>query len=60
MKQLTCTCGHTPRQPKADQNCTCQKCGKEYYYSRSLRKWMFTHRTHEVKGGMTSEERMRV
>jgi len=48
MKQLTCTCGHTPKQPKRNQNGTCPKCGKEYYYSEPLGKWLFTQRIHDI------------
>jgi len=36
MKQLTCTCGRTPNQPKHNQNGICPHCGKEYYYSKPL------------------------
>jgi len=50
MKQITCTCGHTTK-PSKNQNITCQKCGKEYYHSRPLGKWMYAHRVNEVKGG---------
>jgi len=27
------------------------ECGKEYYYSKPLGKWMFTHRVHSVQEG---------
>jgi len=49
MKRLTCTCGATTKAAK-NSNCTC-KCGKEYYYSKPLGKWLFTHRVHSVKEG---------
>ena len=51
MKNLTCTCGTTSKSKKSGHNCICNKCGKEYYYSNPLGKWLFTQRTHEVKEG---------
>ena len=54
MRNLTCTCGNVPKQPKLHQNGICPKCGKEYYYVKALGKWMFTQRTHKIEGGKKS------
>jgi hypothetical protein len=43
LKLLTCTCGHVTRVKKlyGYYEGTCEKCGKRYYYSQPLGKWLY-------------------
>jgi hypothetical protein len=55
MKRLTCTCDCGKVLPAkwlhgVWLNCTCPHCGKEYYYLKSLGKWLDTYRVHATNG----------